>query len=86
MNPAGGLGLLEADGELLLLTRQRSAEGRQRMFQLDGASGARARRGPPGVLLLASAPVGPRIFAAATRGEFDEPAVLILESRDEVER
>lgn len=81
-NPAGALGVLETDTGLLLLSRQRSSDGRQRMFPIDGPSDpVRPRLGAPGVFLLAAERVGSRTFATGTRGEVDEPAVFLLEPR-----
>jgi len=77
---AGSLGVLESDGGLFLLSRQRDARGRQRLFRIDDEGGPpRTFLGPAGVLLVSSVRLGGRAFAIGTRGEADEPALFLVD-------
>lgn len=77
---AGSLGVLESDAGLFLLSRQRDARGRQRLFRIDEEGGPpRPFLGPAGVLLVSSVRVGGRAFAIGTRGEAGEPALFFVD-------
>jgi hypothetical protein len=78
-SPAGGLGLLHDGEDRYLLTHQRSGD-RQRMYRLDPAGvSERATLTPAGAFFLTSVVSDGKTYAIGTRGEDEEPTVIILE-------
>jgi hypothetical protein len=77
--PAGAFGVLRRGPGRYLLTQQR-AEGRQRMYRLDGLTASEhATLAPGDGFFLTSVESGGRTFAIGTLEEGGEPGIHVLE-------
>lgn len=77
-SPVGGVGVLCVDRAAYLLTHQRTAEGRQKMYDPNRPEGP-VLLSPEGAVFVTSASVDDRAYVIGVRGEMDVPTVFVVE-------